>query len=72
MFDMNRLEIETQRTLARLMPRLEAAFAGEPWGDVWSAYRRRVDEHFPRSSNCWCSSMVTVMTSVFIWRKSCG
>lgn len=51
MFDMTRLEIETERTLNRLLPRLlhelEAESTPHAGPDAWAVYRRRLDAHFP-------------------------
>lgn len=41
---------KAQRTLARLLPRLDAEFATAAAAapDEWATFRRRLDEHFPR------------------------
>ena len=36
-----------QKTLERLMPRLEARFADKTEPAQWEAYTRRVHQHFP-------------------------
>ncbi len=48
MFDNTQLEIETSRTLSRLMPRIEAQFADQ-FGDAdWEIFVDRLNAHFPR------------------------
>jgi amylosucrase len=39
---------DAQRSLARLLPRLEQEFAAHAGTPAWDAFRRRLDEHFPR------------------------
>ncbi len=42
------LKTETARSFARLVPRLEQAFADQLTTSDWTTFRRRLDEHFPR------------------------
>ncbi len=45
--DESRLALESQRTLARLLPGVEARFAAaEP--EIWRAFRGRLHQHFPQ------------------------
>jgi amylosucrase len=39
---------DAQRSLTRLLPRLEQEFAAHAGTPAWDAFRRRLDEHFPR------------------------
>ena len=39
---------DAQRSLARLLPRLEQEFAAHVGTPAWEAFLRRLDEHFPR------------------------
>ena len=48
MFDDKQLARETQRTFARMLPRLEQRFAAHLDDPVWQVYRRRLDAHFPQ------------------------
>jgi len=45
---MPNLDLETRRSLDRLLPRLEAEFTAQVESDEWVTFRRRLDEHFPR------------------------
>lgn len=45
--DMNYLNRETARTVARLLPRLESTFADHLASPEWAGFRRRLDDHFP-------------------------
>ncbi|MEZ4610193.1 MAG: alpha-amylase family glycosyl hydrolase [Caldilineaceae bacterium] len=48
MFDDKQLARETQRTYARVLPRLEQRFAAHLADPVWQVYRQRLDAHFPQ------------------------
>lgn len=47
MFDQAKLARETQRTLDRLLPRLEQEFAAAVPTPAWEAFRHRLQVHFP-------------------------
>jgi amylosucrase len=47
MSDITRIELQTERSLARLLPRLEAQFAAELASPEWAAFRARLESHFP-------------------------
>ncbi len=47
MFDQAKLARETERTLDRLLPRLEQEFAAAGSVPDWEAFRRRLQQHFP-------------------------
>ena len=46
--DVQKIDLEARRSLARLLPRLEAEFAAETASPAWVDFRRRLAEHFPR------------------------
>ena len=48
MVDISELRAETQASLSRLLPRLEARFAHQTEEGEWQAYVQRVQQHFPR------------------------
>jgi amylosucrase/maltose alpha-D-glucosyltransferase/alpha-amylase len=48
MWDDAQLQLETRRSLERILPRLEQEFAGRAPAEEWAAFRRRLDAHFPR------------------------
>ncbi len=45
--DITRIELQTERSFARLLPRLEAQFAAESASPDWAAFRTRLETHFP-------------------------
>ena len=47
MWDDARLQLETRRSLERILPRLEQEFAGCGTADEWATFRRRLTAHFP-------------------------
>ena len=47
MFDNARMEIETERSLRRLMPRLEEQFRDQISNPDWQIFLERLDTHFP-------------------------
>jgi amylosucrase len=47
MIDATRLPVETERTRARLLPRLEGEWQGRMAAGDWATFRRRLDAHFP-------------------------
>lgn len=47
MFDESRLPLERARTWARLLPRLEADWAGAMPAADWATFRARLEAHFP-------------------------
>jgi amylosucrase len=46
--DARKMDLEAQRSLERLLPRLEAEFAASVETAAWDEFRRRTAEHFPR------------------------
>ena len=46
MHDSVNIHREAQRTLERLLPRLEMEFAAASAGEAWATFRRRLGEHF--------------------------
>jgi amylosucrase len=44
----NQIELEAQRSLLRLLPRLEETFAKQAGPEAWAAFERRLKENFPR------------------------
>ncbi len=48
MFDPTWLDHQTSLTLARLLPKLEARFAGEAAPADWAPFQARLERHFPR------------------------
>ena len=45
--DASKMELEAQRSLERLLPRLEAEFVASVESAAWAEFRRRTEEHFP-------------------------
>ncbi len=46
--DASKVDLEAQRSLARLLPRLEHAFAAAADAQEWTVFERRLTTHFPR------------------------